>query len=72
MVHKYDFNGSCHPFFILLKLVLNIVIFLFTLMCLLATEIHFQGKVFQHLQSDWSVEWIVQAQGEDILLVRRP
>jgi len=52
MVHKYDFNGSCHPFFILLKLVLNIVIFLFTLMCLLATEIHFQGKVFQHLQSD--------------------
>lgn len=52
MVHKCHFNGSCHPFFILLKLVIDIVVFSFTLMCLPATEIHFQGKVFEHLRSD--------------------
>lgn len=49
MVHKRNFNGSCHPFFISLKLVLNIVI-LFALMCLPVTEIHFQGKVFEHIR----------------------
>lgn len=52
MVHKCHFDGSCHPFFILLKLVLNIVVFLFALMCLPATEICFQGTVFEHLRSD--------------------
>lgn len=45
-MHKGNFNGSRHPFFISLKLVLNIVILL-ALMCLPVTEIHFQGKVFE-------------------------